>query len=176
MTTSYCCINGLAFWHFPPTFTSGLFRRHCRRLALSGHVIPILFQEQLRNSLLRKGYRMKSIRNIRMQNEENPKFRDFTRKHTLSSIIINPYHICMVLYIIIRSRDFLVHLLHRVCQKKVIELQLDREQSLGRKEGPPTTHQETKYAHFSLLSSWLRLCINITLYIQLNLSNRNRYM
>ena len=27
------------------------------------------------------------------------------------------------------------------------------EQSLGRKEGPPTTHQETKYAHFSLLSS-----------------------
>ena len=50
---------------------------------------------------------------------------------------------------------------------------LDREQSLGRKEGPPTTRQETKYAHFSLLSSWLRLCINIT-YIQLNLSNRNR--
>jgi hypothetical protein len=23
-----------------------------------------------------------------------------------------------------------------------------------RKEGPPTTHQETKYAHFSLLSKW----------------------
>ena len=45
--------------------------------------------------------------------------------------------------------------------------------ALGRKEGPPTTHQETKYAHFSLVSSWLRLCINIT-YMQLNLSNRNR--
>ena len=41
------------------------------------------------------------------------------------------------------------------------------------KGGTPTTHQETKYAHFSLLSSWLRLCINIT-YIQLNISNRNR--
>jgi hypothetical protein len=34
------------------------------------------------------------------------------------------------------------------------------------KGGPPTTHQKKKYAHFSLLSSWLRLCINIT-YIQI---------
>jgi hypothetical protein len=58
-------------------------------------------------------------------------------------------------------------------QKMSVICILDREQSLGRKEGPPTTHQETKYAHFSLLSSWLRLCINIT-YIQLYLSNRNR--
>jgi hypothetical protein len=41
-----------------------------------------------------------------------------------------------------------------------------------RKDGPPTTHQETKYAHFLLMSNWLFLCINIT-YIQLNLSNRN---
>jgi hypothetical protein len=45
-----------------------------------------------------------------------------------------------------------------------------------RKEGLPTTHQETKYAHFPLLSNWLRLCINIYpikyTYIQLNLSNR----
>ena len=40
---------------------------------------------------------------------------------------------------------------------------LDREQSLGRKEGPPPT-QETKYAHFLLLSSWVRLCINIITY------------
>ena len=32
-----------------------------------------------------------------------------------------------------------------------------------RKEGLPTTHQETTYAHFSPLSKWLRLCINITL-------------
>jgi hypothetical protein len=47
-----------------------------------------------------------------------------------------------------------------------------RRRSLGGKEGPPTTHQETKYGHFSLFSTWLRLCINIT-YIHLNLSNRN---
>ena len=40
---------------------------------------------------------------------------------------------------------------------------LDREQSLGRKEGPLPT-QETKYAHFLLLSSWIRLCINIITY------------
>jgi hypothetical protein len=32
------------------------------------------------------------------------------------------------------------------------------------KEGLPTIDQETKYAHFSLLSSWLRLCIHSYLY------------
>jgi hypothetical protein len=32
-----------------------------------------------------------------------------------------------------------------------IPLILDREQSLGRKEGLPTTHQETKYAKFPLV-------------------------
>ena len=54
-----------------------------------------------------------------------------------------------------------------------INIYIDREQSPGRKEGPPTKHQETKYAHFWLLLTWRHVCINIA-YIQLNLSNRNR--
>ena len=42
----------------------------------------------------------------------------------------------------------------------------------GERKDLPTTHKETKYAHFSLLSSWLCIRVDI-IYIQLNLTNRN---
>jgi hypothetical protein len=44
----------------------------------------------------------------------------------------------MLLSIAINWRIYFVRL--------VVSMLLDREQSLGRKEGLPTTHQETKYA------------------------------
>jgi hypothetical protein len=36
---------------------------------------------------------------------------------------------------------------------------IDCEQSLGRKEGPPTTHQETKYTHFSIDFHQWEFCV-----------------